>query len=84
MKLSDVNIGDTVYFKKSNRYFINGDSPFIVTGIEKRKCKHDRVIVGDKKVNSGELTDTPCSLMGCKKCKYHKQEERDENNIQSI
>ena len=77
MKLSDVNIGDTVYFKKSNKYFINGDLPFIVVDIEKRKNKHDRVIVGDKKVNPGELTDIPCSIMGCKKCKYHKQNECD-------
>jgi len=70
--------GTTVYIKKSSRYTnyettgIDIEKPFTVvaiikkhTGIKKAKLNNGLVI------SSGELTDIPCSVMICGKCKYH-------------
>ena len=71
MKISDVKIGGTVYFKKYSITFCDPDKPLIVQGIEERNGKHNRIILDGFKANPGELTDVPCSQMTCKNCKYH-------------
>ena len=71
MKLKGLNVGDIVYFKKTNIYGINPDHRFIVEGIEIRKTRHNRIIISGHKYSAGELTDVPCSKMGCDKCKHH-------------
>lgn len=76
MKLKDITIGQSLFFKKNNIYGINGDTPFVVEDIEVRRSKHNRVIIAGRKVSPAELTDTPCSQMICGQYKYHTGEKK--------
>jgi len=73
MKQCDIEIGDTVYIKKSNKWFCDPETPRVVTHIEHRKHKHHRIFVSGetRAFNAGELTAIPCSVMGCDNCIYH-------------
>ena len=72
MKQSDLKIGMTVYFKKSNRRIANPNEGRIIRDIEKRKYKNWKIKFDNfPNVYAGELTDTPCNQMECKTCKYH-------------
>ena len=72
MKEINIHIGDIVFLKKSSLQYDGQDNPRIVNYIQYRGNKPNKIFIDNlKPVNSGELTDIPCSQMDCKNCKYH-------------
>lgn len=70
MRLSDINIGDSIYIKKNHidtrdLYFKHKDKPMIVIG----KYNGGKVQLQgiDRKISAGDLSAIPC-VEDCKNC----------------
>lgn len=71
--MSKVPIGTVVYIKKSATSIHDSDeNPRVIIAHKTRRSGHVVAVLDNGRgVPFGELTDVPCSIMGCNNCKYH-------------
>ena len=74
-------VGTIVYIKKSSKsHYAYGENAFLITGhVKKRSGIIKAALNSGLVISFGELTDIPCSAMGCGNCKWHPKSNNQDN-----